>query len=135
MLRLRVRSPSAPLLASGVSADRTRIETSPVGSIGRKVRTGRGLKTPARPLFASSYPEVFQRVAVELDAQAGGGGDGEVALGVGAEGVGDQLVEVGRGRQVLDVAGDGQGGGQVQVGGEADRRVPAVRHQQDVVLV
>ena len=65
---------------------------------------------------------LLQRLAVQLDPQPGSVRHAQVALGVGAEGLGDQLVEVDARRQVLDVAGHRNRGDQREIRGVSDRR-------------
>src|SRR5262245_19035939 len=70
----------------------------------------------------------LQRLPVEFDAQAGLVRDEQVALRVHLERLGDDLLDVGRGGQVLDVGSDRHGGGKLEVSSEADSCVPAVRN-------
>src|SRR5262245_13868780 len=74
-------------------------------------------------------------VGVEGNTEAGLIRNGEVAVGIKLPGRRDDLVDVGGAGEVFDEVGAGEGAGEVEVGGEADGRIPAVRHEFDAVFV
>src|SRR5262245_47693884 len=71
---------------------------------------------------------------VQLDPQPRPVGNFQISLAVDLELFDGDAFNVVAGGEVFDVAGHGHGGGQLQVGGEADRGVPAVRDHQHVVV-
>src|SRR3954471_23145276 len=76
----------------------------------------------------------LQLLVIDLDSQSGERRDRQQSLRVEAERLGGELVEIGARGQVLEVAGDGDGGGELEVGGQADGGVPAVRDDLDVMV-
>ena len=62
-------------------------------------------------------------------------GNLQQAVSIEREGLLDDVFDIGHAGLVFDPAGDRQRGGQGQVGGDADGRVPAVRDQQHAVVV
>src|SRR5271166_5458107 len=79
--------------------------------------------------------ELRQFIRINLNAQAGELRDHEQALIIKSKWFGGDLVDVQTGREVLDVAGDRNRGGKLEIGGQPDGRVPAVGDDLDIVVV
>ena|SRR5271157_1275102 len=79
--------------------------------------------------------EPRQLIRINLDPQAGELRDHEQAFTIKTKRFGGDLVDVRAGREVLNVAGDRNRGGKLEIGGQADGRVPTVGDDLDIVVV
>lgn len=79
--------------------------------------------------------ELRQLISINLDPQAGELGDHEQAFINKTKRFGGNLVNVHAGREVLDVAGNRNRCGELEIGGQADDSVPAVGDDLDIVVV
>src|SRR6478609_785942 len=91
---------------------------------------GEGRGATRECLYLDAHPSVLlDRVRIERDAEARGVRDGEHAVGVEVEAFKRELVDVGGAGDVFDEIGVGEGAGEVEVSGETEGGVPAVRDE------
>src|SRR5688572_4658014 len=72
-------------------------------------------------------PVSFQFVVVDRDAEPRALENFKIAVAVDRKWFDREVLDVSTGRQVFDIARDRHGGGQLQIGSEADGRIPTVR--------
>ena len=105
-------------------------------------RRSRGLRLPSVPALGQRAmrrrrPPLWRAMPSGLKTRPRPGWSGMASRPSASRrnGFGEQVFDVGRRGDVLDPAGVAGGGGQLQVGRQPDGGVPAVRDQQDAVVV
>src|SRR5712691_2217784 len=84
---------------------------------------------------APSDAEFLYRISVQLDPEPWLGRSVQEAVGVWMKRLRDELIQVRRRRKIFHIACDRQSRRQMQICRQADRRVPAVGDQQNVVFL